>query len=625
MVQAKSRNRKKQNAATQASRLPDPLDIVAAVESLYADELRPDNRILRKRLLELHSVRHPHVACDLDMQKLFDLCSGISVLQVLPDRHDEWWVEFAGRESTFIDIANKEDAYPEELWHAFQAYFETNAELDLPGGRYECARALLHRNLPCLAGYSLGRICQIVQVAISTKKILGYNAGAIVPYRSSQSMAKEQCAASNMACSANGGSAASLPALSWEQAKFYLAELLRFSSPEGIPLPNVKRLVKSTFNVQLSETALGYSKVSDLLRDPRLQDICLVKKQGHGYVLTQAPAKIINLASLLTSMDSATASPGHDQLNVEEPMSFNDAELENEPMILIPTPSSTPCCRTTWTAEVPGRQRFDTDEPFAFNDAEFESEPVVLIRTPPSSRYRRPTWKLSPATLAKDGYARIKQNTFIHVKLPPESPVARSARRFRSEPKDMGLHEEWTEFCEQSNVDINSRRSSEFHYEVHSHSDDSTSEGSSNSCDPPSSTGSSREESPHRDSCERVQFCPDEPLFIDDGTTMGTSIASPVPMPRSRTPGILCTPSQSRVHKKSRTVRFVMDEHLESGEDASDERACKSALASIWSTRTCEERGIVEQNTFLHVALPPTTPAGLAAHYQAKSCGELCV
>ncbi|CAE7223439.1 rsmB [Symbiodinium natans] len=53
-----------------------------------------------------------------------------------------------------------------------------------------------------------------------------------------------------------------------------------------IPLSNVKRLFRSRFHIELSETALGHSKLSELLQDPRLQDICSVRLQGHGYVVS---------------------------------------------------------------------------------------------------------------------------------------------------------------------------------------------------------------------------------------------------------------------------------------------------------------------------------------------------
>merc|ERR1712070_1308336 len=52
-----------------------------------------------------------------------------------------------------------------------------------------------------------------------------------------------------------------------------------------VPLSNLKRLFRSRFHVELSETALGYTKISDLLQDPQLSDICYVQLLERGYVV----------------------------------------------------------------------------------------------------------------------------------------------------------------------------------------------------------------------------------------------------------------------------------------------------------------------------------------------------
>lgn len=44
-----------------------------------------------------------------------------------------------------------------------------------------------------------------------------------------------------------------------------------------VAVSNVKRLFRSRFGLDLSETALGYSRVSELLQDHRLHDICALE------------------------------------------------------------------------------------------------------------------------------------------------------------------------------------------------------------------------------------------------------------------------------------------------------------------------------------------------------------
>mmetsp|Transcript_112454 Transcript_112454/g.206398 ORF Transcript_112454/g.206398 Transcript_112454/m.206398 type:complete len:597 (+) Transcript_112454:100-1890(+) len=591
MVKGRACNGKKQNPVMKASPLPEPADVIHAVQSLYEDQIRPNGRLLRKRLMEVHAAQGPW---DVDVKKLLQVCSRISEFEVQFDGQDDWSVLLVGRQCNFVDIPSLEDTYPQELWCSFREYFEEQKGLSLPGGRYECARALSLRNLPFLAGYSLGQVCHMVQLAISTKKILGYNLSTIVAYGCSQSMEKEQCAASNVACSGRDGRSAGMPALSWEEARFYLQELLSSSPPTGIQLPNVKRLFKSRFNANLSETALGYSKVSDLLQDPHFQDICVVKEHGQGYVVMQAPAQAINLFDLLSANVSpakvqeqcvtADKLPEHVSSFDVEPLSFDEAELQNEPLVLVPTPSPSPGL---------------------------------------------PTWALSPATWAKNGYAGVVHNTFIDLKL-PKTPLLRSERRSQTEPHNIGLKEDWTD-------------------EVNGQYDDSTSEGSRPT---DASAPSSREESPNekilkqdglvsgssvrivvsdfdamQDSglCqERVHFCPNEPLCFDDCTPMTAPNPSPIPSfmetpTPSKTPGILRKHGEARGDKVRKTLRFSIQEDLI---EAPPVKADISVFQSVWTPGTCLKQGIREHNTFVDVAMPPLTPLGPAVR-RAKSCDDI--
>merc|ERR1719446_1619043 len=85
---------------------------------------------------------------------------------------------------------------------------------------------------------------------------------------------------------------------SWDTARQYLRDILDSSaksSPDSIgtvPLSNVKRLFRSKFKTELSETKLGHSKLSELLQDERFQDICHVQLQGHGYIVVQVEAQV---------------------------------------------------------------------------------------------------------------------------------------------------------------------------------------------------------------------------------------------------------------------------------------------------------------------------------------------
>lgn len=266
----------------------DMPEVLAAVETLYVDELKPYARILRKRLIERGCV-------DVDMKHLGQVCEGCPWFCVQVEKGGDWSVLLRNRQPSFIDVYSPQDIYPPELWQAASLYFEgvDDANMMLPGGRYSCAQTLMARGLPFLYGRTLGQVCHIVQLAISQKKLLGYLNGAVVPYGRSQSKVKERCAEKQKPCASAARGTGSSGLADWEAVVKGLKEILDSTNPGAppIPLSNIKRLFRSRFHCELSETSLGHTKLSDLLQDPRLRTICSVRLQGHGYVVSPAPTQ----------------------------------------------------------------------------------------------------------------------------------------------------------------------------------------------------------------------------------------------------------------------------------------------------------------------------------------------
>merc|ERR1712157_654963 len=127
--------------------------------------------------------------------------------------------------------------------------------------------------------------------AISQKRLLGHRDGRLVPYRVSDECAKAQCAQRQQAFSAKKAEPdAGLLVATWETTRACLHQLLlncpnRKDVEVGtLPLSDVKRLFRRQFGLELNETALGYTRVFDLLQDPRLRDVCTVHAQGNGQV-----------------------------------------------------------------------------------------------------------------------------------------------------------------------------------------------------------------------------------------------------------------------------------------------------------------------------------------------------
>jgi len=269
----------------------DPTHVAVAVESLYNDQLKPYGRILRKRVAERMHESGLEVD-DVDASRLKSVCEATEGLLVEPEGGGDWCAFIVGRMPNFIDVYSPDDRYPEWMWSAAAAYFNTlgklrRPEMSLPGGRYSCARALASRGIPWLQGRSLGEVCHIVQLAISQKKLLGYSNGTVVPYAYSQSRQKERCADRRKPCASTGRSAGLWPLATWDSVRAVLREIFcTNTSAQALPISDIKRLFRKRFHLELSETALGHSKLSELLQDWRLVDICTVKLQGHGYIAT---------------------------------------------------------------------------------------------------------------------------------------------------------------------------------------------------------------------------------------------------------------------------------------------------------------------------------------------------
>jgi len=260
-------------------REPTEAELVEAVKSLCNDGLRPYGRLVRKRLGELAEAAGVK-APDADVGRLRILCGASAQLKLESEGEADWSAVIAGEETVFVDIYSDKDTYSDEFWAELADHFESqeDSEITLPGGRYVCAQGIAARKLPCLAGFNIGQICHVVQIAMTKRKLLGYKNGAIVPYARSQTAVKEQCADQQRLCKRN-----KLPLATWKSFENSLRQLLLTTQEEGLPLSNIKRLLRAGFHIDLSETALGHSTVSELVRDERLKKSCTVKLFDNGY------------------------------------------------------------------------------------------------------------------------------------------------------------------------------------------------------------------------------------------------------------------------------------------------------------------------------------------------------
>jgi len=77
----------------------------------------------------------------------------------------------------------------------------------------------------------------------------------------------------------------------------------------------VKRLFRSLYQMELSETALGYTTLTELLCDARFHDVCTVRPQGRGHVVMLAePCQAVSseashLPDIARGQDSTQVAP----------------------------------------------------------------------------------------------------------------------------------------------------------------------------------------------------------------------------------------------------------------------------------------------------------------------------
>lgn len=395
--------------------------VIAAVESLYADDLKPVGRILRKRIAELRPAEASKTQ-DPSIEQLRNLCSANALFSIELEEGGDFFAFLAGREHNFVDIYDPCDVYTSELWSELRAYCDSplGQDMSLPGGRYACAQALISYDLPCLAGYSLGHICHIVQLAITQKKVLGYLNGAVVAYSKSQSKLKEQLASKGNPVEAADSGVEMLPVASLDVARTCVRQILSDASGQ-VPLSNVKRYFRSTCQCELSETSLGCSKLSELLRGPHFQDICTVELRESGYVVVAAAEAFDSMCAV----DSVPSSSGLSTVDVScsgsERLASNVSSVEGNDSELSDT-------------EQAEHESFCPDEPLIFEDAGI----IMDDESTDEAAARASAWKpLTPGTIAKEGF--VVHNTFFDVAPALPTPFTTgAARRAKSVPKELG-------------------------------------------------------------------------------------------------------------------------------------------------------------------------------------------
>jgi hypothetical protein len=428
----KGYGRSGERKGSKSSKVITQEELLRAIESLYDDEICPHSRILKRRLVEIKANSGLRTI-DISSSSLHAAVSASLRLRISDSGAGDWMALLCDRPSNFVDVHNPSDAeYPPHLMEAFGAYVASLADREdpeeyrLPSSRYACACALQRCDLPFFEGYSLGRICHIVQLAISQKNIFGYRDGALVPYAMSRCLLKKQHAEFNVPVSVAEGNSSILPFADWSSTRACMAEIMeaaRYSVEGAERLANIKRIFRARYQLELSETMLGHTKLSELLNDPQLHDLCRIELRNGGYAVV--PVDPTPVPTTERYCEGAPPTAGSGAMGTEQ---YDGMGATVDPMHVN-----------------------------VFGDLHLNLAPEPVEQSM-KSNWKAAPWQLSPSQVCKDGnvtrvpggeHGSMVKNTFIDQIATPMLRLRKgSQRRSRSVPKDMfSRKSEWESAC----------------------------------------------------------------------------------------------------------------------------------------------------------------------------------
>lgn len=181
--------------------------------------------------------------------------------------------EFEG----WVDIDASEDPYDEVLWAEVKEYLEQSGGT-FSGGRYGMARELHGRNLDFLAPYCLGQVCHIVQLAITTKKIVVYHKKELKTVASALTSAPSETTSRKDIQDLNQLCTVIFRMLARPRG--------RRGGPDhvgGVRLDRLRPTLQDSFGLNLNEMNFQCAKLSELFKQEPLCTAFAVEQQGETW------------------------------------------------------------------------------------------------------------------------------------------------------------------------------------------------------------------------------------------------------------------------------------------------------------------------------------------------------
>jgi hypothetical protein len=265
------------------------------LESLYQDRIRPMASYVKGRLKE-KSCAEPLVK---NFPDLYGRHPDLFLVQ-RTDSSDEPAFFLVNEPSWFkgwVDIDSQQDPYDEVMWEAFGKFLE--GEHAFAGGRYGMARELMQRSLACLAEYSLGEVCHIVQLAIQRRNLIVYHRKMLKPIQTVLCQSDQ----------ADAGAAAEGEEIKGMDDLCQVLFRMLVHHPQGIRLCRMKQMVKHEFSRRLSETAFQCTKLVELFNREPLDKTFVLDTEQDGkniYVRLGDPETFADHVKRLYAMTMST-------------------------------------------------------------------------------------------------------------------------------------------------------------------------------------------------------------------------------------------------------------------------------------------------------------------------------
>jgi hypothetical protein len=227
----------------------------------------------------------------------------------------------------------------------------------------------------------------------------------------------------------------------------------------AVPLSNVKRIFRSQYKTELSETALGYSKLSELLRDPYVSDLCIVELQRTGYAMIPRPEAFVvqavdvreQMNPFLKLEDEEVLSPSEGQLEIQV-VNVGDIDCDittspNSDSSYDPMSESTATPTSALEIGNPVKPKRRRPQMMENIDDDVNNGNAVQPCPAPNSQANFSQWSLSPSKITQAScVGGMIQRTFIHHPPPPPTPGQGRGKGFGngsrirslSVPKDFG-------------------------------------------------------------------------------------------------------------------------------------------------------------------------------------------